>query len=77
MADLKKVEDYNEKEFKRKVTKNPKMGESETISFTTLKTNLRIAYKFITHFIALRAGSFDYVSSLELCLMWHDKPKKI
>ena len=68
-ADLKKVPDYNKKKFKREVTENPKLAKNEHISFATLKTDLRIAHKFITYFLTPKARSYDYVSSLELCLM--------
>ena len=47
------------------------MGENETVSLATLPTDLRIAHKFLTHYLAPKVGSFDYISSLELCLLWH------
>ena len=70
-GDVRKVEDYNEKKFKQKVVGNPSLAENDNVSSVTLQINLRIAHKFTTHFIAPKAGSFDYMSSLELCLMWH------
>ena len=53
------------------MTENPSLAENDNVSLATLQMNLWIAHKFITHFITPKAGSFDYVSSLELCLMWH------
>ena len=70
-ADLKKVSGFDEKKFKREITGNPKMKEFENVSFATLPTSLRIGHKFLTHFLAPKAGSFDYVSSIELCILWH------
>ncbi|XP_050238410.1 uncharacterized protein LOC126687900 [Mercurialis annua] len=74
-SEIKKASDFQEDLFKKEICEGKRAGLLD-VSSASLSTNYRVLHKFITAFIAPKSGSLDYVSSIELCLMWHIVKKK-
>ncbi|XP_050211500.1 uncharacterized protein LOC126661683 [Mercurialis annua] len=74
-SEIKKASDFQEDQFKKEICEGKRAGLLD-VSSASLSTNFRVLHKFITAFIAPKSGSLDYVSSIELCLMWHIVKKR-